>query len=203
MSRPILQEGPNGECLYCGIVRDEPCSRFCSQEKAAMSCSTWKQKAASPGLDDNAWVHEPGPRRAYVPREWLAFAHEVIGCCEAVAGPIGELAKKARELVATTQPTPRRMQAIKDIPNLMAKGSFWVEIRPNVFRPAIHPEGDAGLDFNYLGACGYPVEKYLAPVTPRAPAGKSACGECGRVCEPCSDYCGNTQVPVARREIRG
>lgn len=31
--------GPNGECLYCGVVCDEPCSRFVSRGLAETACS--------------------------------------------------------------------------------------------------------------------------------------------------------------------
>ena len=34
----LIQEGPNGECLYCRTVRDEPCSRMCSRIEAARWC---------------------------------------------------------------------------------------------------------------------------------------------------------------------
>lgn len=111
----------------------------------------------------------------------------------------------------------RRMRAIKTVPDLMAEGSEWVEIRPNVFRPAAHPEGYTGLDFNDLARCGYRLENYLVPVEAsqkdrrqqrmdaedresirlrmmrregeRNAMGKAPCGHCGSVCEPCSDFC--------------
>lgn len=77
-----------------------------------------------------------------------------------------EAAKAATCTESQTEPAfvPRRMRCIKAVPELMALGSEWVEIRPNVFRPAAHPEGDVGLDFNAMGRCGYRMENYLAPV---------------------------------------
>jgi hypothetical protein len=34
----VLNDGPNGECLYCNAIVDEPCSRHTSRTEAERRC---------------------------------------------------------------------------------------------------------------------------------------------------------------------
>ena len=44
----MIRCGPNGECLYCGVVCDEPCSRFVSRGLAEAECSRIAKPHGSP-----------------------------------------------------------------------------------------------------------------------------------------------------------
>lgn len=59
---------------------------------------------------------------------------------------------------------PRKMVVIKSVKEILKVNDEMIEIRLNVFRNAEFPDGETGLDFNFLDTIGYNIEDYLKEI---------------------------------------
>ena len=59
---------------------------------------------------------------------------------------------------------PRKMKAIKSVEPMIVAGEEFIEISPNIFRNSLYPDGDCGLDFEYLSTAGYDMSKYFIEI---------------------------------------